>query len=508
MFEDELGAPPSPPAELTKSAMTAYHKAMSDHLGRAKALLSDLSHDKAAQAKAIADLKVEMQAIQQAAQLPQQRSVDDTASTRDLVTRYVDSSGRLHLKSCVRKLKFGGREVEIEQKGLLDDQSAVSDWHLDLQKAVTRRAMVQLFSKRDRSTPRTDAEILHLMSRAPSNIRGALEKAITDTAGSGAEWIPEYTFPDVFMDQFRTPNRLAGLFNLADMPAPSIKQPRLGYGARPYKRSSISSDDPASYTASTPQSSEDTITVTDWAVRVVADEMDGEDMVIMMEQQLRDIVSRAINDGYEDAMINGDTAATHQDSIANWNIRSRWGSTGLGGAADHRRIFLGLRALAEDRSASTDMGSLQTVSALMGTLVGSLGERAASDVAIFCSPEVFYQKLMADSNVITVEKLGPNATLLSGQLGSVFNIPLVPTRWIGADLNASGLYDNVTTNLSGVLAVDRSAFFHYQRRNLRVEMEREIINGSVHVVATLRRLFKTPTSSSETPVHWGYNWLS
>jgi hypothetical protein len=480
---------------------------MADHLGKAKTLLGELAHDKAAQAKAIADLKVELQAIQQAASMPKERSVDDSASERDLVRRYVDDSGRLHLKGGTRRLKFGGREVRVEQRGLLDDPSACSEWHLELQKLCATRQMVRMFAKEDRSTPKTDAAILRHMSRAPSSIRDSLEKAITDTASSGAEWIPEMTFPNLYEDQFKTPNRLAGLFDVVNMPAPSIKQPRIGAGARPYKKSSISSDDPASFTASTPATSEDTITVTNMAVRVVYDEMDGEDMVVMMEPLIRRIVAEAINDGYEDCMVNGDTAATHQDAIASWNIRSRWGSSGLGGSADHRRLFLGLRALAADRSATTDMGSLQTVSALMSTLVGSLGERAASRVAILCSPEVFYQKLMADSNVLTVEKLGPNATLLSGQLGSVFNIPLVPTRWLSADLAATGLYTG-SGALSGVLAVDRGAFFHYQRRGLQVEMERQIINGSNHVVATLRRLFKTPSSASETVVHYGYNWLS
>lgn len=508
LFDDELGAPPSPPEKLTTESVTAYNKAMGNHLGKARSLLRSLGEDKAAQARAIADLKVELQAIQQQAALPRERGVDESASERDLVTRYVDSSGRLHLKGAERTLEFGGRKVRVEQRGLLDDPSACSDWHLELQKLCATRSMVRMFAKEDRSTPKTDAAILRHMSRAPNSIRGALEKAITDSAAAGAEWIPEYTVPTIYEDQFKTPNRLAGLFEVVNMPTNSMKQPRIGAGARPYKKSSISSDDPASFTASTPVSSDDTITVTNMAVRVVYDEMDGEDAVVMMEPMLRRIVAEAINDGYEDCMVNGDTATTHQDTIASWNIRSRWGATGLGGSADHRRLFLGLRALAADRTATTNMGSLQTVSALMSSLVGGLGERAASRVAILVSPEVFYQKLLADSNVLTLEKLGPNATLLSGQLGSVFNIPLVPTRWLSADLESSGLYTDGSGGLSGVLAVDRGAFFHYQRRGLQVEMERQIINGSNHVVATLRRLFKTPSSSSETVVHYGYNWLS
>jgi len=276
---------------------------------------------------------------------------------------------------------------------------------------------------------------------------------------------------------------------------------------RPYKRNAISSDDPANYTGSTPVTADATITVSNMAVRVVYDEMDAEDAVIAMEPLVRQLVVDAINDGYCDAMINGDTAASHQDAIASWNIRSRWGASGLGGTADHRRLFLGLRALAFDRSQTVDMGSAQTIVGLMSSLIGGMGERAAGQLALIVSPEVFYQKLMSDTNVLTLDKLGANATLLNGQLASVFGHPIVVSRWMSADLAATGLY-TASGALSGALAVDLSAFRHYQRRNTLVELDRDIKTGGTHVVATLRRCFKTVSGSTEAVSRFGFNWLS
>ncbi len=110
--------------------------------------------------------------------------------------------------------------------------------------------------------------------------------------------------------------------------------------------------------------------------------------------------------------------------------------------------------------------------------------------------------------MLTLDKLGQGATLLSGQLASIFRHPIVVSRFLSADLNASGIFDNVTTNLSGAIAVDRSAFFHYQRRGNLVEMERDIKTGGTHVVATLRRCFKTVSGSTEAVCRFGYNWLS
>lgn len=500
MFENENAGP-----DLSDPKTLKSDQELIDHLGKARSLLLDLKGNADGRERAIADLKKQLQGIQEAAAAPQQRSVNADASDRDLVTRYVGGDGRLNLKTVKREVSFGGRSAMVEQRGLLDDTDAVSPWHLELQELCTRRSMVRLFAK-NRETPDTDAQILRLMSRAPQAIRGMLEKAISDSAGSGAEWIPDGTFPTLY-EEFRTPNRLASLFGTVNMPRATMTQPKLATGARPYKRNSISSDDPASYTGSTPVSSDESLTVTDWSVRVVYDEMDGEDAVIVMESLIRRIVSDALNDGYEDTMINGDTAGTHQDAIASWNIRSRWGATGLGGAADHRRIFLGLRALAYDRSNTVDMGTNQTVAAILGTLIGGMGERAASDLVAIPSIEVFYRKMLTDSNVITLDKLGAGATLLTGQLASIGGHPVIPSRWVSADQAATGLYTG-SGALSSVIAADRTAFQHFQRRSVTVEMERQIVNGSVQVVATLRRLFKTLSGSSEPVARVGFNWLS
>jgi len=498
MFGDDTTKNLSVPDKLTEPSLR-------EHLKEAAAVLTRTAGDQTATARAVEDLSGKLQGLMEASARPQQRTAVG-AQDRELQHRYCDESGRIHLKSTTRRVKFGGQVAEIEQPGLLDDTDALTPWHLELQKAVERRSLVRLVAKNS-DTPQTDAEILRLMARAPQNIRGALEKAITDSAGSGAEWIPDGTYPSIY-EEFRVPNAIAGLFEIVDMPRATMIQPRLSTGVRPYKRNAISSDDPANYTGSTPVTADTTITVSNMAVRVVYDEMDGEDAVVAMEPLIRRLVVDAINDGYCDAMINGDAAATHQDTIASWNIRNRWGSSGLGGSADHRRLFTGLRALATDRSQTVDMGSSQTISGLMSSLIGGMGERAAGRLALIVSPEVFYQKLLADTNVLTLDKLGAGATLLSGQLASVFGHPIVVSRWVSADLAASGLYTDGTAGLSGAIAVDLSAFRHYQRRNTLVELDRDIKTGGTHVVATLRRCFKTVSGSSEAVTRFGYNWLS
>ena len=70
------------------------------------------------------------------------------------------------------------------------------------------------------------------------------------------------------------------------------------------------------------------------------------------------------------------------------------------------------------------------------------------------------------------------------------------------------MFDNATKDKSGALAVDLTAFSHYQRQGAIVELDRDVKTGGTHVVATLRRCFKTVSGSTEAVVRFGFNWLS
>lgn len=243
-----------------------------------------------------------------------------------------------------------------------------------------------------------------------------------------------------------------------------------------------------------------------FAVRVLIDDSAAEDSVFPLLPQIQKRVGRALMDGYEDGMINGDTTATHQDAIAGWNIRGRWGASGLGGSADHRRGFIGLRALAYDRSLTVDQSAGQTVAKVMEQILGGLGERGTMDAVILVSPEVFFQKMLTDTNVLTVDKLGQLATVLTGQLAQIAGIPVVMTRWLSADLAASGLFTG-TGAKSGVLGVSRSEFMHFNKRSTMVEIQKDITIGGYNVVATRRSKFATLSGATSQVVKYGFNWL-
>ncbi len=462
----------------------------------------EVGDDLAAQRTAADDLSKKLQAAaENAAAKPPPRAIE--GSEADLGRRYVGEDGKLRLMAERRTFKFAGKQFEAEMPGLLDDTVDTCAWQKDLRRALTIRNLARLAMKRP-STPDMDAKVAFIANRAPAAIREKVEKAFYDYTNVGGEWIPDQFVPDLY-EEFQVPRGLASLFETIPMERETMIRPKLTTGVRPYIKSEITSDDPAAYTASTPVTDSGTITVGGLAARVVVDDAAAEDSAVAVIPTLSRLVTGALVDGYEDAIVNGDTAGTHEDAVSSWNVRSRWGTTGLGGAADHRRAFLGLRALAYDRSLTADGSAAQT-SAGLAAVIGAMGERAASDLILVVSPEVMFTKLMADSYVVTVDKFGPAATILTGQLAALFGHPIIMSRFVSADLATTGLYTG-TGSYSGVLVCDRSAFANYQRRAAIVEIDKEIKSGHIEIVATMRRIFYTLSGATEKVVAWNFKWL-
>lgn len=425
---------------------------------------------------------------------------------RDLIARTMVGD-RVLARSGKLPVQFAGKSVDVEVDGIFDGVP-VSQWDADLKLLALGRTIYRM-AKGNAPTPKFDSMILSHLAKAPEagGFRKAVEawvaKSISDTASSGAEWIPDVPLSTLF-EEFYTPNNIAALFGTVSISGP-VLIPSITDTFRPYLKGKVTTNDPSQYVASDITTASTTIEVVGFAVRSVIDDAATEDSIIPILPEIQRRMGRAVADAYEDCMMNGDTTATHEDAIASWNIRSRWGSTGLGGSADHRRGFKGFRRLAVDASATVDLNSAQTVAGVMGSCVSLLGERAASDIALITSPEVLYKKLMVDTNVLTVDKAGAKATWLTGQLASIGGHPLFVSRWMGSDLNASGLFDNVTTTYSGLVAVDRTAFSHYQTRGATVETEKDITRGAYNVVGTLRRTMRT--LSAQKVVAYGYKML-
>lgn len=455
--------------------------------------------------QAFAKMPEAITALTQAVKVLQEDHNRQTVATEFLgsdagVARYVQRDGDQPRVRMLGEVIRHGEDAGAYAPGLLDDTQVHGEWHAQLRQMVQQRNMVRALSKYGKSKT-ADLALREHMKVAPAPIR----KLFSDSANAGAEWIPDQHLP-MLEEELRMARRTEALFQTMPMNDKEVRIPFLTTGLRPHLKGVSTSDDPAQYTSSSIVTDKRSITATGFAVRTQIDEDASEDSILAWEPIIRAELVAALVDGCNDAIINGDTAGTHQDTIAAWDIRSRWGSSGLGGSADHRRAWIGLRARAADVSNTTDQGSAKTYAGFLAARAKLASPHGvAGDLVCIVSPEYYLGTILGLSEVATLEKYGAAASVLSGEVAKLGGVPLVVDEFVGGDLNASGVYDDTTKTKTGFILVNRKRFIMGNRRGTMVELDKDITRGVVNVVSTVRKVFFTVDSSTKKNVHWSYN---
>lgn len=486
--------------------------------------IEDLRESKAVNAQAIADLKSGMDAMRQA-QI--ESKMHRPAGKDDAVSKYIvtdDERKRVggddiytgkNGESIVMR-SYTDREG-VRHKGLLDDLTPDSPWQMELQKLATKRAIVrwQMRSATGRArTPTLDYALEQHIKRGPD----AVSKLFADSAGIGQEWIFETETPELAR-KLELNQRLAGLFETIQVPAGgTFRVPFLNRGLRPYIKAKATVTDPAKYTASDLNTERRTYDPQSVAIRFQLDDDAAEDsLVAAYSLGLQELVN-AVVDMADDCIINGDETAAHQDDIANWDIRGRWGASGLGTAADHRRLVTGLRAQAFDRSTATDQSANEgSTAAFRNAWTDMTSPHALQGAVCIMTPEFFLKTALGWSDFITWDKAGPAASILNGtfgldagplpgQVGFLYGVPVIINWFASADLNASGVYDNVTTTKGSMIFVSTSRYKQFVKGSgLRIESARDITRGVTDQVLTHRWHFDTLDDATEKNVSLAYN---
>lgn len=442
--------------------------------------------------KMVDDLRVAQAGLREAIQLQAERDLNaDAAELRS----FVDGDS----------IRWSGTQendnADTYRAGLLDTRKIHGDWHRELKELVTQRTLARVF-RRHGNSPRIDRAIRRHVEMGPSFI----SKRIFGAAGEGAEWIPtEMLTPDLDMAvQLMAEGTIAAQFRTVPMTTKVLTVPFGSSGGTPYLQGEPV-DDPAQYTADLPGSANRTHTAKTFALRYSIDNDSAEDAIVDTYTVLREMIASDMVDGYEDAMINADTAGTHQDTgLSAWNPGDRWGAATFGTAADHRRAFIGLRARAFDISNTVDLGSKQTFDGKM-ELRSMLQSRSRSAVVI-ANEQYLYKKMFAfDELQRTDSAVG---FVRDGRVTTLAGMPVFTSLFMTSDLNASGVYDNSTTTKAGIVCVDTTRFAHYERRGTLIELDRDPTRGQTNLVATLRRTFKTnDPAASGANVAYGFNLL-
>jgi HK97 family phage prohead protease/HK97 family phage major capsid protein len=185
------------------------------------------------------------------------------------------------------------------------------------------------------------------------------------------------------------------------------------------------------------------------------------------------------------------------------------------GATDCRYCGNGLRQIAAARSGTLDMSTVDTDTFIkLWALMGTYGQNPG-DLAIICSLGTYLRKFMnfrdsdGHSVVTTVDKIGSGATILNGQIGSVYGIPIIPSEWILQTFAPTGYYTGSGQTHSIIVLVNRRAFSRGIWKQPSPEIIRDGINNVYDVVTWFRSDFQCDfaasfPSASDIPVVFGY----
>jgi len=214
----------------------------------------------------------------------------------------------------------------------------------------------------------------------------------------------------------------------------------------------------------------------------------------------RDEVTRAQIRARESGFTNGKIASPHLDS-----------DTQAAGSDVCEKQFNGLRQLAIANSANggtynfAGAGLTDASLRAMRAQMGKYGVNPKELLWIVSSHG--NTEFLTLPSTITVEKFGPMAAVLQGALAAYMGIPIYVGEYSRDDLNASGVYDGTTTNLTAVLLVNTQRFYVGNRRPIRVRLMEDLPWQDRWQLASYSRVdFEGHAqSATETSVVYGYN---
>ncbi|MFZ9292213.1 MAG: hypothetical protein ACO26C_06715, partial [Ilumatobacteraceae bacterium] len=347
-----------------------------------------------------------------------------------------------------------------------------------------------------RHAPKSAARLARHLAMGPTGLSregveklfapGGVERIFTGTTEAAGG----YAIPDELLIPlgFGGQTGESALF-MSDLPTETLgarsDYPVIKKLPRPAGAGAASNDDPAAYTASSAVLDKISITPKAIAVRMVIDDFSMEDAVSVTMADMLTVIARSIRFGVEDAVLNGQSGVTATDTIASWAPGSIFDTTGAGGTGDHRNQIKGFRGEALDLSNTVDMSTfsyakiLELLAKLDSPFNMSTGRRFVT------SAKVVLMKLLAMEQVATVDKYGPRASVISGEIASIAGVPIRVSPFATDDLASTGRYTGSGAT-SGLLLIDTAQHRMSIRRALSISNERKPSKGIVELTALQR----------------------
>jgi HK97 family phage major capsid protein len=303
------------------------------------------------------------------------------------------------------------------------------------------------------------------------NVEFTLKAFGISSGNEGYEWIPTMV-ADSYIDEFNLERKIAGLFMEVKMPSNPYKWPVLSNGAIARKVAVASAIGKQTFD-------------TDNTIQFDAQKLAGryelpeeltEDSAPDVIKAIRIELMEGQEKAVEIAILEGNTAGTlHHfsqlpDVVATTTIASIAAET-------PETAFNGIRSrlvAATLAKSGVDCAAAVVSETELNKARGLMGKFAVdpSQIVIITGPKVYNQMLnLAD--VRTLDKYGPQATVLSGELAKYDGAPVIVSEYLREDLGAAAVNTSTpANNIKGsVLFVNRKRWFTGLRRAIQIKVE-------------------------------------
>jgi N4-gp56 family major capsid protein len=205
----------------------------------------------------------------------------------------------------------------------------------------------------------------------------------------------------------------------------------------------------------------------------------------------------------DNVIINGDAST----GALNINYYTSGGSNI--GATNKVLLFDGLRhfSLVDNTSQKSSLAAAVSQDNFL-TVMKLLGKYATRPTDLACVVDPWTYLTMLDlSEVITVEKYGAGATILTGEIGKLMGVPIIPSEEIGKTDTSGYINQTAGSNTKGSFVIfHRPSFIAGRKRLVTMESDRDIQKQENILVISTRMAFKPwGAVASETSFALGYN---
>ncbi len=333
-----------------------------------------------------------------------------------------------------------------------------------------------------------------------ADLKAALKALDSTTAGAGDELVPT-GMAGMLWDDFFLASRVVANLQRIDMPTNPFDVP-LGLGSVTWRKGAENT----ATTASNPSTGKSTLTATELVTEQAWSYTLDEDAVVAMAPAIRARLAQSGGEQMDAFALNADATSTATGNINLDDASPPADSYYLSAGQDGIRH----QYLVDNTSMGTDGNGVLTDADIL-TEMALMGKYAVDPSALFfvCDTSTYLSGFLGTDSgdpgefTITVDKFGPSAVILTGQLAAYRGVPIVVSA--SAPLTEADGKVSVTaaSNTKGQLSiVNRNMWYAGFRRNLLIEVDRDIQRRQYIMVTSMRQAIAAHGTRS-TATHTG-----